>query len=316
MALEYESRRGRDAGMTRHLGLDMGGTAIKGVVLEHDGQSYVEVAKHVVDTRAHAAPAGIVEQLGEVGQALADEVGGIDTAGATIPGVFDLGSGVAHYVTNLGGAAWEGVPVRVPLRDALGVPTGLINDARAFGFAESRLGAARDCDTAAFFTLGTGVGGAIVVGRRLQLGYGSAGELGHTTVDGSEGAAVCGCGNAGCVEAYVRASAIAAAAGLATVTEVVGAAYEGDERALTALAEAGAWLGVAIANIVAVLNPERVVVGGGVAECGDLILEPARAEMRRRVRFVVEVQTEIVRTELGYEAGAVGAALWGAEAGT
>ena len=121
------------------------------------------------------------------------------------PASFDLGSGVAHFVTNLGGATWDGVPVRDPLRKALGVPTGLINDARAFGFAESRLGAARDCDTAAFFTLGTGVGGAVVVGRRLQLGYGCAGELGHTTVDGSPDAAVCGCGNPGCVEAYVRA---------------------------------------------------------------------------------------------------------------
>jgi len=208
------------------------------------------------------------------------------------------------------------VPVRDPVQAAMGVPTSLINDARAFGFAESRLGAARDCDTAAFFTLGTGVGGAVVVARRLQLGYGCAGELGHTTVDGSPGAAVCGCGNPGCVEAYVRAAAIVAAGGQASVAEVVGAAHEGDERALDALAQAGRWLGVAIANIVVVLNPERVVIGGGVAESGDLILEPARAEMRRRVRIVAEVETEIVRAELGYEAGAVGAALWGAEAGT
>jgi glucokinase len=302
--------------VTRHLGLDLGGTAIKGVVLEHDGQSYREVAKRVVDTHSGSTPEQIVEQLGTFGKALAGETGGIDTAGATIPGVFDLGSGVAHFVTNLGGSTWEGVPVRGPLREALGVPTGLINDARAFGFAESRLGAARDCDTAAFFTLGTGVGGAVVVGRRLQLGYGCAGELGHTTVDGSPGAAVCGCGNPGCVEAYVRAASVAAAGGRTTVAEVVGAARDGDERALGALAQAGTWLGVAIANIVVVLNPERVVVGGGVAECGDLILEPARAEMRRRVLIVAEVETEIVRAELGYEAGAVGAALWGAEAGT
>ena len=90
----------------------------------------------------------------------------------------------------------------------------------------------------------------------------------------------------------------------------------GGLRALDALAQAGRWLGVAIANIVIVLNPERVVIGGGVAESGDLILEPARVEMRRRVRIVAEVETEIVRAELGYEAGAVGAALWGAEAGT
>src|SRR6478609_3991944 len=209
--------------------------------MERDGETYREALKRVVDTRSHDSPAQIVDQLGEFGDALAAEVGGIESAGATIPGVFDLETGVAHFVTNLGGSSWDGVPVLGPLRDALGVPTGLINDARAFGFAESRLGAARDCDTAAFFTLGTGVGGAVVVGRRLQLGYGCAGELGHTTVDGSPDAAICGCGNPGCVEAYVRAAAIAAAGGRATVADVVGAAHEGDTRALDALAGAGRW---------------------------------------------------------------------------
>ena len=208
--------------------------------------------------------------------------------------------------------------MRGPLREALGVPTGLINDARAFGFAESRLGAARDCDTAAFFTLGTGVGGAVVVGRRLQLGYGCAGELGHTTVDGSPGAAVCGCGNPGCVEAYVRAAAIARGGRPRRPwPTVVGAAHEGDERALDALAR-----------------------GGQVARRRDREhrrrAQPrARGDRRRRGRggrpdprarprgaaaaacaSCAEIETEIVRAELGYEAGAIGAALWGAEAAT
>jgi glucokinase len=299
--------------MSFHLGLDLGGSAIKGVVMERDGETYREALKRVVDTRSHDSPAQIVDQLGEFGDALAAEVGGIESAGATIPGVFDLETGVAHFVTNLGGSSWDGVPVLGPLRDALGVPTGLINDARAFGFAESRLGAARDCDTAAFFTLGTGVGGAVVVGRRLQLGYGSAGELGHMTVDASPDARVCGCGNPGCVEAYVRAATVAETGGRATVEEVVEAARAGDAQARDALRTAGRWLGVAIANVVVVLNPERVVVGGGVAECGDLILGPTREEIRRRVRIVAEIKTQVVRAELGYEAGAIGAALWGAE---
>ena len=231
----------------------------------------------------------------------------------TIPGVFDLETGVGRFVTNLGAESWDGVPVRDPVQAALGVPTSLINDARAFGFAESRLGAARGCDTAAFFTLGTGVGGAVVVGRRLQLGYGSAGELGHTTVDGSPGAAVCGCGNPGCVEAYVSAGPVARAGGRETAEAVVEAAHAGDATALRALTDAGRWLGVAIANIVLVLNPERVVIGGGLAQAGDLLLAPAREELVRRVR-ITTVRTEVVTAELGYEAGAIGAALWGAEA--
>jgi glucokinase len=301
--------------VSRHLGLDLGGSAIKAVVLEHDGDGYRETLKHVVETHADSSPAGIVEQLGSVGRELADEVGGVDTGGVTIPGIFDLQTGIARFVTNLGGSTWEGVPVSEPIERALGVPTSLINDARAFGFAESRLGAARDCETAAFYTLGTGVGGAVVVGRRLQLGYGSAGELGHMTVDPRPDASLCGCGNRGCVESVVQAAAIARAGGRDHADEVVEAARAGDARALAALEEAGRWLGVGIANVVVAINPERVVVGGGVAEAGDLILEPAREEVRRRVSVPPTGRTEIVRAELGYEAGSIGAALWGAETG-
>ncbi len=300
--------------MSRHLGLDLGGSAIKAVVLEHDGGTYRELLKHVVVTQSHSSPAEIVEQLGSVGRELAQEVGGVETVGVTIPGIFDLETGVASFVTNLGGAAWEGVPVREPIGRALGVPTSLINDARAFGFAESRLGAARDCETAAFYTLGTGVGGAVVVGRRLQLGYGSAGELGHMTVDARPDAPACGCGNRGCVEALVQASAIARAGGREHADQVVAAARAGDDRARAALEDAGRWLGVAIASVIVAINPERVVVGGGVAEAGHLILGPAREEVRRRVLVPPTARTEIVRARLGYEAGSIGAALWGAEA--
>ncbi len=299
--------------MSRHLGLDLGGFAIKSVVLDRDGDAYNSLTTSVVETR-HEAPERIVAQLGEVARRLADDVGGVDTVGITIPGTFDLETGVAHFVTNLGGAEWNGVPVRDPVQKSLGLPLRLINDARAFGFAESRLGAARDCDTAAFYTLGTGVGGAVVVGRRLQLGYGSAGELGHQTVDASPDAPLCGCGNRGCVEAHVQASAIARAGRRSSAEAVVDAARAGDAQARQALADAGRWLGVAIANIVIALNPERVVIGGGVAEADDLILGPAREEVHRRTRVPPFGRTEIVRALLGYEAGSIGAALWGAEA--
>ena len=299
--------------MSRHLGLDLGGSAIKAVVLEGAGGSFREIYKGVVDTDRERPPAGIVEQLGEVGLAAAREVGGVDTAGITIPGTFDLETGLAHFVTNLGGSSWSGVPVREPVGRTLGVPTALINDARAFGFAESRLGAARGIDTAAFFTLGTGIGGAVVVGGRLQLGYGSAGELGHLTVDASPGAPICGCGNPGCVEAHVQASAIARAAGRETAEDVVEAARAGDAKAIEAFAQAGRWLGVAIANIAFALNPERVVIGGGVAEAGELIFAPAREEVRRRILVPPVDRLEIVPAELGYEAGSIGAAVWGAE---
>ena len=178
----------------------------------------------VTPTAAGSGPAGIVAQLGEVGCAAAERVGGVQSAGITIPGLFDADTGVADFVTNLGGETWQGTPVREPVARALGVPTALINDARAFGFGEARLGAARGCDTAAFFTLGTGVGGAVVVGGRLQLGLGNAGELGHQTVDPSPDAPICGCGNPGCLEAHARAAELARLGGRATSAEVVEAA--------------------------------------------------------------------------------------------
>jgi glucokinase len=299
--------------MTRHLGLDLGGSAIKAIVLEAVGDSYREIHKTVVPTENEAAPPRIVEQLGEVGADVAAGVGGVDTAGITIPGTFDLDSGIGRFVTNLGGAAWASVPVREPVHRRLGVPTALINDARAFGFAEWRLGAARGCDTAGFFTLGTGIGGAVVVGGRLHLGRGSAGELGHMTVDASADAPLCGCGNPGCVEAHVQAGAIARAAGRDTAEEAVEAARGGDARAVDALAQAGRWLGVAISTVAIAINPERIVIGGGVAEAGDLIFEAARAEVKRRVLVPPADRMEIVPAQLGYEAGSIGAALWGAE---
>jgi glucokinase len=300
--------------MSRHLGLDLGGTAIKAVVLERgDDGGYRETWKHMVDTRSGDPPEGIVEQLAEVGRDLAVDAGGVDTCGVTIPGTFDLETGVARFVTNLGGPAWEGVHVREPVERTLGVPTSLVNDARAFGFAESRVGAARDCDTAAFYTLGTGVGGAVVVGGRLQLGYGTAGELGHVTVDARPDAPLCGCGNRGCLEAHVKAAAVARAGGRPDAEQVIDAAQDGDERARAGLAEVGRWLGVGIAIVVMVVNPERVVVGGGIVEAGELILGPAREEVRRRVTVPPSGLTEIVPTQLGREAGSIGAALWGAE---
>jgi glucokinase len=300
--------------MSRHLGLDLGGFAIKAIVLERDGDGYREALAHVVETARDDSPAGIVEQMSSIGGELVREAAGVDTVGITIPGTFDLETGEAHFVTNLGGSSWAGVAVRAPIEQALGVPTALINDARAFGFAESRLGAARDCRNAAFYTLGTGVGGAIVVDGRLQLGYGTAGELGHVTVDPRPDAPDCGCGNRGCVESLVKAAAVARAGGRDSAEQVVEAARAGDAFAVDVLAEAGRWLGVGIANIVIAINPERVVIGGGMAEAGELILGPARAEVERRVVVPPTGMTEIVRAELGYEAGSIGAALWGAEA--
>jgi glucokinase len=156
--------------------------------------------------------------------------------------------------------------------------------------------------------VGTGIGGGMVVDGRLRHGFaGTAGELGHTTVlpDGPR----CGCGNRGCVEALAAGPALAREGGRATAAEVVEAAREGDARALAALARAGAFLGIAIGNAILLLSPERVVVGGGVAEAGDLLLEPVREEVLRRVHAAPVDRIPIVAAALGASAGAIGSAL-------
>jgi len=160
--------------------------------------------------------------------------------------------------------------------------------------------------------LGTGVGGGVVIGGRVHLGLGHAGEIGHTTVDPD--GPPCGCGNRGCLDRMASAESIALAAGRGTVEEAAAAARAGDPPAIAAFARAGEYVGRVLAGAVVLLWLERVVVGGGVAAAGELILDPIRAEIRRRACVAPVDEIAVVAAELGPGAGAVGAALWGAEA--
>ena len=194
-----------------------------------------------------------------------------------------------------------------------GVPTYLINDARAFGLAELRLGAGRGASSMVGLTLGTGLGGVIAMDGRVYQGHdGAAGEIGHQTLD--EDGPLCGCGNRGCLEAYVRADRIAEACGAATADEVVARARGGDSLALGVLTEVGRYLGIGLANAITIITPDRVVIGGGRAPALDLFEVPMRDELRRRVTMTDLNKVEIVIAELGVWAGAIGAAIHGAEA--
>ena len=291
--------------MTLHLGLDLGGTNIKWALVEEAAVAAVGSAP----TFAHEGPERVVRRLAEVGAAALDGRRAA-AVGIGLPGVFDGAAGTATFLPNLPGE-WAGTPVCAPVAAALGAGAVLLNDARAFAVGESRLGAARGCRTALFVTVGTGVGGGVVVDGRLHLGIGTAGEFGHQTVDPA--GPVCGCGNRGCVEAVACAGAIAAAAARETVEAAVEAAQSGDERARAALEQAGRALGIALANAVLLLAPERIVVGGGVAGAGELLLDPIRAELRERVRVAPVERIDVVPAELGPGAGAIGAALWAAD---
>lgn len=299
----------------RHLGLDLGGTNIKLAVLESkgDGADPRVVWTGSAPTLAGEGPDAVVARLAALGREAMAGHGPVDTVGVGLPGLFDPDAGTITLFPNLPGD-WPGHPVGGPLSEALGLPAALINDVRAFTLAEGRLGAARGCRDVVCLALGTGVGGGVIIDGRLHLGLdGTAGEIGHQTVvpDGPR----CGCGNRGCVEAVAGAVAIAELGGRATAEEVFAAAARGDARARAAVDTVAGYLGVAVANAVVILAPERVVIGGGIAGAGEVLLEPIRAEVRRRITLVPAERIRIVPGALGSSAGAIGAALRGAEAG-
>lgn len=297
----------------RHLGLDLGGTNLKVAVLERsdrEGEPPSLLAQDTVPTHAERGPDGVVAVMVETGLAAVATHGPIATIGIGVPGLFERDTGVIRLFPNFPGP-WTGYSLRDRLEAGLGRPVVFINDARAHTLAESRMGAGRHARTMALVTLGTGVGGGLIIGGKLHLGTGTAGEIGHQTV--LEGGPLCGCGNRGCAEPLAQAKALTQFAGKATVEEVFAGAVAGEERCLGAVAQAARYLGIAIANVVNVLAPDRVVVGGGIAVVGDLILEPLRANVREHARMLPPERIEIVLAELGPLAGAIGAALAGAE---
>ena len=307
-ALLVVCRQATFASRMRYLGLDLGGTNIKGAVVDVDPESAPTVlATGSTKTQAEGGPEAVAQRMIGHGSTMAEEHGPFAAVGVGVPGLFDFETGEVIFLTNFPGE-WEGFPLRDVIAEGLGTEATLINDARAFTLAEATVGAGRGCSTVACFTLGTGIGGGLFIDGKLHLGaYGVAGELGHQTVEPD--GPVCGCGNRGCLEAVARPPVIAAAAGRKTMEDVVDGAAEGDPASVAALEQATAYLGIGIANILTVVGPERIVIGGGAATAGSALLDPIRAAVKERVTLVPPDQVEIVQAELGYEAGAIGAAL-------
>ena len=187
-------------------------------------------------------------------------------------------------------------------------------------------------DTLAILAIGTGIGGGLVINGQLHLGIGgTGGELGHTTIDFN--GPRCGCGNYGCLEAYASGPAIAAAGmkavsqGLTTLISelceydlnritpelIAKAALEGDTVAKDIYERAGFFIGIAAANICVALGPRRVIIGGGVSQAGDLLLDPIRRTLRERVHVMPVEQVEVVPSKLGDNAGVIGVACWAAD---
>ena len=288
-------------GAMTSVGVDVGGTNTKTVVL-HDGS----VLEQRTSVTVRGTPAETAAGVARAISAIADRYSTVDAIGVTLPGHCDA-DGTAVIMPNLPGD-WAGVPIRALLESDVGRPVTIVNDARAFGLAEATLGAARDAETAVGLVLGTGIGGVILMCGRIHSGAaGQAGEIGHQVLDPH--GPPCGCGNRGCLEALARADVVAAAAGQPTMHDTARAARRGDPMALTALADAARWVGHGLANVVTVLQPDVIFIGGGVAEAGDALLRPIRNTIERLTPLVPADSYRVVPGILGAWAGAIGAAL-------
>jgi glucokinase len=294
-----------------HLGIDIGGTNVKWTVVQLGGDGPLVISHGMVPTDRSDGEEGVMRQLIELTRAAARAGDPIESVGVGVPGLYDPVLGSTRFLINMPGK-WAGVPVAATITNAVGIRTRLVNDARAFTLAEHTLGAGRGAVSMLGITLGTGVGGGLVIEGRLLLGHdGTAGEFGHQTIlpDGP----MCNCGNQGCLEALTKADAIVAACGRPTVEMCVETAKAGDRRALEGLQDVGRYLGIGVSNVIVLLTVDRVVVGGGIAAAGNLLLDPIREELRRRVHVTQSDRIDIVGAQLGTWAGAIGAAIYGAE---
>lgn len=287
----------RDAAV---LAIDVGGTSIKGARFAESGEI---LAERAVATPVGDGPDAVVAAIVATARDLATS--GTLAVGVVVPGVVD--DGVARYATNLG---WRDVPLREVLSDALGVPVVVEHDVRAAGLAERTIGAARDTPDALVVVLGTGIAAVVVTGGATIRGArGLAGEIGHLPVhpDGEP----CGCGQRGCTEVYASAAGIARRygdrTGVARSAAELAASLASDPDAAAVWGEAADALGLALASCTLVLDPARIVLGGGLAAAGDALRAPVAAALGGRLTW--RPAPEVVLSPLAGRAGLYGAAL-------
>ncbi len=292
------------------LALDLGGTNIRLAAIGEDGTVFSR-SRSATPTNSSAEDiVGLIVTLANECRNSVPDASNVFAIGAAVPATIDEAAGVLNKLPNL--PALEGVSLRDILSDRLGIPTILENDANAAAFGENWLGASRGVDDSICITLGTGVGGGLIInGRPFRGKDGTAGELGHICVEPQ--GVMCGCGGRGCIEQYASATAIvrmAREAGMDSNTsfEVYTAAKGGSDAAAGVFQLMGSYLGIGISSLINVLNPEMVVLGGGVAAAWELFIKPVAAEIALRSFRQPAERANIVRAELGDDAGILGAA--------
>ena len=289
------------------IGVDLGGTKIAAGLVDSDGVVH-ERRERLTPTESQEALLDALEE------AVAELLGADVTAvGIGVPSIIDRTTGRALGSVNI---PLDDVDLDDRLQARFGLPVAIENDANAAAFAEWRFGAGQGASSMVMLTLGTGVGGGVVFGGQLLRGLA---EFGHIVIEHDGRPCQGTCTGRGHLEAYVSGTAATAAARAAfgpaaDAYRLVRLANEGDAQAIGILREIGERLGSGIGTLVNVFDPELVVVGGGFAAAGDLILEPARAILRREAVGPAKERVQVVRAKLGTAAGIVGAGLVGFEA--
>ncbi|MBI4188738.1 MAG: ROK family protein [Chloroflexi bacterium] len=310
------------------LAIDIGGTKIITALISDEGKM---LAREYHLTLADEGPQAVIDRMLSAADHLLglknmswSQLHSISIAAA---GIIDMERGVVTLSPSLSG--WRDIPLRDIVADRGKVKTFLINDASAAALAEHRIGTGKGVSNLIYITVSTGIGGGIIVNDELYLGAsGGAGEIGHMTIDVN--GPRCPCGNTGCLEMLASGTAMAREAvrrigsgeksvltDMAegkmeniTAEKIALAAKQGDALSLAVIGRTAGYLGIGIVNLVNIFNPEMIIVGGGVAKMGDLLLEPVRQVVREKAFPLFTRGLRIVPSQLGDDAGVFGAALF------
>jgi len=303
------------------IGIDFGGTSVKlgvcrGAELLHSDEPII--------TAEHPGPSALIGEMAKRVAKLREQFPDIAAIGVGVPGLVDFDRGFVHVLTNVPG--WKHIPLKSLLSEKTGLPCIVENDANAMAYAEWRYGAGKGLRNVVALTLGTGVGGGLVLDGKMFRGSSfSAGEIGQMSIemDGVPGAY----GNLGALEKYMGNVQIAehavkryAEAGMdknledCTPKAIAVAAGNGDDIARQIWAEIAEWLGTALSSIAWLINPDAFVIGGGVAQAGDLIFDPLKRKVQSMLSTVVWEKLQIVSARFSNEAGIIGNAALAADA--
>ena len=290
------------------IGLDVGGTNIKGVLI--DGRKIV--ARIKIATKSRTDKNMLVGQIFDCINNLKDRISKIEKIGIAIAGPIDFEKQQVLNPPNL--VALRGLKLGKLIRDRFGIKTIIDHDVNCFVLAEAILGAGKNYKSVFGITLGTGVGGGMVINKKIYHGaHGSSGEVGHMTIE--KNGRRCGCGNKGCLEPYICDAGIKQTAKeifkkqIDSLRVFDDLAKKGDERAIKLYETVGKYLGIGLANVVDTINPEVIVVGGGIMRAGKFILAPAKKEMKKNILSQGAKKTKIFKSKLGKFSGAIGATL-------